>query len=94
MREMNSSLRGRSPMQAVKCPVCEGRGTVPCGFYSSGSNNTGPERCRSCGETGFLWGPLLDPYSPADMRYYPNGTVCRDDYCMCTSDTGGQACDG
>lgn len=45
-----------------KCPVCNGRGFVPAGFYSlPGSNqynskyfNYSPEPCRSCGGTGIL----------------------------------------
>jgi len=41
------------------CPVCQGRGLVPIGFYNPGnetlSSSTMPERCRSCNGTGVLW---------------------------------------
>ena len=42
-----------------KCPVCDGRGNVPSGFYSSNPNisrrtNVG-EVCRSCNGNGFIW---------------------------------------
>lgn len=44
-----------------RCPVCNGSGLVPNGFYmqTSGSwstNSTAPETCRSCGGTGIVWG--------------------------------------
>jgi len=39
-----------------KCPVCSGRGTVPCGFYSSDlCSSTVPEMCQSCHGAGILW---------------------------------------
>ncbi len=42
------------------CPVCEGRGTVPCGFYSHQehftSSSTSPETCKTCNGGGILWG--------------------------------------
>lgn len=33
-----------------KCPICEGRGTVPCNFYdrSATVSNASPVHCRSC----------------------------------------------
>ena len=40
------------------CPVCQGRGTVTCNFYSGetyGSDAT-PQTCKSCKGTGVLWG--------------------------------------
>ena len=47
-------------MKPYKCPVCEGRGMVPGGFYDILPNNTtlsypAPVSCRSCGGTGILW---------------------------------------
>jgi len=40
------------------CPVCQGRGTVPIGFYDQygamSSSNNNPI-CRSCQGTGVLW---------------------------------------
>lgn len=47
-------------MQPYKCPVCDGRGFVPNGFYNTTTQeyvsvNTIPETCRSCGGTGIIW---------------------------------------
>lgn len=45
-------------MATIKCPVCEGKGVVPQGFYNtypySVSNGTGPEICKRCGGIGTL----------------------------------------
>jgi DnaJ-class molecular chaperone len=43
--------------QPYRCPVCEGRGTVPMNFYSGATiaNSTAPEECRTCNGTGVLW---------------------------------------
>ena len=43
-----------------RCPVCNGNGLVPNGFYmqTSGHWSTSsitPEMCRSCGGTGIVW---------------------------------------
>ena len=44
-----------------KCPICEGRGIVPGGFYESlGTSWTSDrisELCRAC-SGGIIWGPL------------------------------------
>lgn len=39
-----------------KCPVCEGRGTMPCGFYErlQITDNTASNECRSCKGTGII----------------------------------------
>jgi len=41
------------------CPVCNGRGTVPAGFYSQGdyysSVTYGMNQCRTCSGSGVLW---------------------------------------
>ena len=42
-----------------KCPVCEGRGIVPKGFYNfiGGNNVTNSslgEQCRACGGKGYV----------------------------------------
>jgi DnaJ-class molecular chaperone len=42
-----------------KCPVCEGRGTVPHGFYDTTngewiSTSIVPEKCRSCDGRGYV----------------------------------------
>lgn len=47
--------------QPYVCPVCSGRGIVSNGFYNSTGNvwvtsTTAPEKCRSCGGTGVIWG--------------------------------------
>ena len=46
--------------QPYKCPVCDGRGVVPAGFYScypeytcSDANNV---PCRACKGKGIIWG--------------------------------------
>ena len=42
------------------CPVCNGKGLVPNGFYDVNihdnyySTNTSPETCRSCGGKGYI----------------------------------------
>ena len=44
--------------QAHVCPVCQGRGFLPVGFYSpdlSNGANTVPEKCRSCKGIGYIW---------------------------------------
>ncbi len=43
------------------CPVCNGNGLVPNGFYMQTSghwltSSITPEACRSCGGTGIVWG--------------------------------------
>ena len=43
------------------CPVCNGNGLVPNGFYMQTSSHWStssitPETCRSCGGTGIVWG--------------------------------------
>lgn len=37
------------------CPVCQGKQTVPDGFYDE-LPGTGRVVCRSCNGTGILWG--------------------------------------
>ena len=40
------------------CPVCNGRGTMPDGFYdrlASSTTDASPEMCRSCNGTGIVW---------------------------------------
>lgn len=39
-------------MTPSRCPVCEGRGTVPAGFYTAGA--TDAETCRTCGGSGMV----------------------------------------
>lgn len=35
------------------CPVCQGRGSVPAGFYGVATNTTA-EECRGCSGKGML----------------------------------------
>jgi len=44
-----------------RCPVCNGNGLVPNGFYMQTSGHWSttsitPETCRSCNGTGIVWG--------------------------------------
>ena len=43
-------------MKANRCPVCNGKGIVPAGFYSYGNASTGTvdETCRSCKGSGYI----------------------------------------
>lgn len=67
-------------MQPYKCPVCDGRGFVPNGFYNTTTQeyvsvNTTPETCRSCGGTGVVWSILSkypDDDNYIDKNYYSN----------------------
>ncbi len=43
-----------------RCPVCNGNGIVPNGFYDQttgywGSSSLAPEKCRTCDGTGIVW---------------------------------------
>jgi len=44
-----------------KCPVCEGRGNLPVGFYNpyglGVTANTSPERCKTCNGDGVIAEP-------------------------------------
>ena len=48
------------PTLPYRCPVCQGRGSVPIGFYNYDgggmSTSTTPEICRACGGRGIVWG--------------------------------------
>ena len=45
------------PLKCSKCPVCEGRGVLPHGFYGRGQYSTSDssETCRSCQGSGIVW---------------------------------------
>lgn len=47
-------------MKPYKCPVCDGHGIVPGGFYYSTDgfsvSTAVTEPCRACGGTGIVWG--------------------------------------
>lgn len=66
-------------MSVYKCPVCGGRGFVPCGFYSSqkydGSsitNSTSTEVCRSCHGRGIIFDEFLGTVSGLNKRCCSN----------------------
>lgn len=46
-----------APVAPVKCPVCEGRGNVPAGFYSrsEGITTITNEVCRTCNGSGIIY---------------------------------------
>lgn len=49
-------------MKAHKCPVCNGNGIAPNGFYNQTSGDWSttdatPEKCRTCDGTGVVWEP-------------------------------------
>ena len=45
-------------MRPYLCPVCDGRGALPRGFYGCpvvSTTDAMPEMCRSCQGTGIVW---------------------------------------
>lgn len=42
------------------CPVCDGKGFVPSGFYEPvemwASSSASNQQCRTCNGTGLVWG--------------------------------------
>lgn len=59
-----SAILAVSPeKQPYTCPVCIGNGQVMSGFYTNTGRmystiilESGTEKCRSCGGSGFVWG--------------------------------------
>lgn len=47
-------------MKPHKCPVCDGKGKMPMGFYREGM----AEECRSCEGRGLVWPPQPEPEQP------------------------------
>lgn len=43
-----------TPVAHQKCPVCEGSGLVPAGFYHNFYGSTGPVVCRRCQGLGTI----------------------------------------
>jgi hypothetical protein len=43
-----------APWRVIACPVCQGRGCVPAGFYGDEVDGTGLEMCRTCEGAGLL----------------------------------------
>jgi hypothetical protein len=68
-----------SSQRPFKCPVCEGRGIVPGGFYNSLGNtwfaDTISETCRSCNGKGIIWGYIgVDPaFADGKISYFVSG---------------------
>lgn len=55
-----------------RCPVCEGRGFLPSGFYAGASSaSTAPEGCRSCRGTGVVWSRIRRRPPDEPFRVYP-----------------------
>ncbi len=66
---------------AQKCPVCEGKGKMPPGFYPDGASGQWID-CRSCSGRGIVFGyqtdapvyvpvPSVTPYRPWIPNVYP-----------------------
>ena len=54
-------------MEALKCPVCEGRQAVSPGFYGVGTET----KCRSCDGKGYVLAPEQQPTRYEPVPYYP-----------------------
>lgn len=50
----------QTPIRPFKCPICNGKGIVPAGFYTSITYNwisaNTSEKCRTCNGQGIIWG--------------------------------------
>lgn len=44
-------------MHPHRCPVCEGKETVPAGFYRDMAEDKGPQECRACKGKGIIYLP-------------------------------------
>lgn len=60
-----------------RCPVCDGKGHVPPGFYDvvpgiPMSNDLGLDRCKSCAGAGIVWEPEEPPKK--GLALVPEGT--------------------
>jgi len=59
----------------VKCPICEGHGIVPGGFYQitpgvlEWSSTNATEICRACGGSGIIWTWDQAPKMPMPYWY-------------------------
>lgn len=59
-----------------RCPVCEGKGIVPQGFYDNitGMGSWGcaiTEKCRACDGKGIIYSFALDPVWPIAQQTQP-----------------------
>jgi len=73
-----------------RCPVCNGVGTVPPGFYegnhSGTSISTQRATCKACGGSGLVWDyhsaplpqplPYPEPIGPNSPWKIPVGPMC------------------
>ena len=60
-------------MKTDICPVCNGTGEVPVGFYQNGIQGggcTGMQSCRSCAGMGYVYVPEEDEYACLDCWVY------------------------
>ena len=56
-----------------RCPICDGTGKVPVGFYGEQGTDASMPYCKSCQGTGIVWDySVCAPYNPP--TYY-GGTV-------------------
>jgi DnaJ-class molecular chaperone len=58
------SMNFNKSLTPHRCPICNGNGLVPNGFYMQTSgywstSSTTTEMCRSCNGTGIVWGQCL-----------------------------------
>jgi len=60
------------------CPVCNGRGLVPGGFYDIDNLRitlvTKPEMCRTCGGTGIVWDRIYNEKCRVTFCFTDNNT--------------------
>lgn len=71
-------------MGVYKCPVCEGKGQVPAGFYYTNAAptviNTSPELCKSCGGKGIVFDAEMfsnsyyETFLPQTLTFVAKGT--------------------
>ena len=58
-------------MKPYLCPVCEGIGKVPGGFYDGNPNPVlAREECKPCSGIGILWGFSYEP-TPGPIDQFP-----------------------
>lgn len=67
IRSLNPTSQTAPSYTIQRCPVCQGRGNVPAGFYTPGDGvtSTAPEDCRTCGGRGILKVGALGHVEPA-----------------------------
>lgn len=82
-------------MKPYKCPVCEGRGTVPPSLYGDPFGSTAvieEVKCRSCDGTGIVWySEVVDAIGkpvPWDTRIKNIRIVARDPHRWCCTTDG------